>query len=115
MKCPHCNYEGEMRADYLEAVWQTVDGDVDDYDYTGVLGHYDDGSTQDECLRCPSCFEEVVTFGTHVFIEGDYGLLKKEVKDALEGDSNDAEHDALVSVAGALSIEWTDPDDEDDS
>jgi hypothetical protein len=33
--------------------------------------------------------------------------LKAEAKDALEGDSNDAEHDALVSVAGYFDIEYT--------
>jgi hypothetical protein len=30
-----------------------------------------------------------------------------EIKDALEGDSNDADHDALVSVAQHLGLEWT--------
>ena len=37
--------------------------------------------------------------------------LRAEIKAALEGDSNDAEHDALVSVAGWLGIEWTSFDD----
>jgi hypothetical protein len=37
--------------------------------------------------------------------------LPKQVKDALEGDSNDAEHDALVSVAEHLGIDWTPPDE----
>lgn len=37
------------------------------------------------------------------------GLLD-EIKAALEGDSNDAEHDALVSVAQQLGIAWTPPD-----
>jgi hypothetical protein len=32
--------------------------------------------------------------------------LSVEVKDALEGDSNDAEHDALVSVAQFFGIEY---------
>jgi hypothetical protein len=32
--------------------------------------------------------------------------LRAEVKAALEGDSNDAEHDALDAVAGALGIDW---------
>jgi hypothetical protein len=42
--------------------------------------------------------------------------LVREIRDALESDSNDAEHDALVSVANALGIDYTDPDDvlEDD-
>lgn len=35
--------------------------------------------------------------------------LRMEIKDALEGDSNDAEHNALVSVADALGIDY-DPD-----
>jgi hypothetical protein len=37
------------------------------------------------------------------------GLLE-EIKAALEGDSNDAEHDALVSVAERLGLTWTAPD-----
>lgn len=39
-----------------------------------------------------------------------------EIKSALEGDSNDAEHDALVSAAGTFGIEYRNPDDvtEDD-
>lgn len=32
------------------------------------------------------------------------GALYDEIKAALEGDSNDAEHDALVSVAEALRV-----------
>lgn len=32
--------------------------------------------------------------------------LEKEVRNALEGDSNDAEHDALASVAEALHITY---------
>ncbi|HEY3830188.1 MAG TPA: hypothetical protein VGL57_13425 [Solirubrobacteraceae bacterium] len=32
-----------------------------------------------------------------------------EIKEALEGDSNDAEHDALVSVAEHLGISWQPP------
>jgi hypothetical protein len=43
--------------------------------------------------------------------------LRAEIKAALEGDSNDAEHDALASVASTLGIEYRDPDDvlEDDN
>lgn len=57
-----------MRADYYEAVWQSVDGDKDGYDYTGITGSYDDGSTEDECLRCPSCFVEAEVYGEFRFI-----------------------------------------------
>jgi hypothetical protein len=32
--------------------------------------------------------------------------LRRRVRDALEGDSNDAEHDALVAVANALGISY---------
>jgi hypothetical protein len=32
--------------------------------------------------------------------------LREEVRDALEGDSNDAEHDALVSVAEFLGVKY---------
>ena len=37
--------------------------------------------------------------------------LRAEITAALEGDSNDAEHDALASVAAALGIEYRDPSD----
>jgi hypothetical protein len=37
--------------------------------------------------------------------------LSSEIKDALEGDSNDAEHDALSSVADHFGIPWTDFED----
>lgn len=40
--------------------------------------------------------------------------LVDEIKAALEGDSNDDEHDALASVAEALGIEWTPFDDLED-
>lgn len=35
--------------------------------------------------------------------------LRAEIKSALEGDSNDLEHDALVSVADALGVGWEVP------
>lgn len=68
MKCPHCGYEGEGRADYYEAVWQSIEGTPDEYDYTGVTGSYDDGSTQDEAIRCESCFAEIEVFGRFRFV-----------------------------------------------
>jgi hypothetical protein len=37
-----------------------------------------------------------------------------DVKDALEGDSNDSEHDALVDVAGYFDIEYRSPYDDDE-
>lgn len=39
--------------------------------------------------------------------------LAQTIKDALEGDSNDAEHDALVEVAGCFGIGWTSEWDDD--
>lgn len=36
----------------------------------------------------------------------DLDYLRDEIKGALEGDSNDAEHDALVSVAEHFGIRW---------
>lgn len=36
------------------------------------------------------------------------------IRSALEGDSNDAEHDALVEVAGFFNIDYTPFDDLDD-
>ncbi len=41
-------------------------------------------------------------------VEADAELVA-EIRDALEGDSNDAEHDALVSVAEHLGITYTPP------
>lgn len=40
--------------------------------------------------------------------------LVETIKNALEGDSNDAEHDALVDVAGFFEIDWTSYDDRED-
>ena len=36
-----------------------------------------------------------------------------DIKTALEGDSNDAEHEALAGVAELLGIEWKSPYDDD--
>jgi hypothetical protein len=36
--------------------------------------------------------------------------LLEEIQAALEGDSSDAEHDALVSVAQRFGLAWTAPD-----
>jgi hypothetical protein len=40
--------------------------------------------------------------------------IRDEIRDALEGDSNDAEHDALAMVAEVLGIEWRSPYADDD-
>lgn len=66
-KCPECGGT-EWKADYYQAVWQTVtlednDGAPVFGDYTGVTGSYDDGSTQDEAYRCCSC-SHTVELGT---------------------------------------------------
>lgn len=42
--------------------------------------------------------------------DDDLANLRDEIKDALEGDSNDAEHDALVSVADYFNITYTPSD-----
>jgi hypothetical protein len=58
--CPSCGGT-EWKADYYEAVWQTIslfvgdDGKPVFGDYTGVTGSYDDGSTADEAWVCRSC------------------------------------------------------------
>lgn len=41
--------------------------------------------------------------------------VRDQIKDALEGDSNDAEHDALAMVADVLGIEWRSPYADDDA
>lgn len=55
--CPNCGSTDQWKADYNEAVWQTVtladvDGEPQLIDYTGVTGTYDDGSSQDESYQC---------------------------------------------------------------
>lgn len=40
--------------------------------------------------------------------------LTREITSALEGDSNDAEHDALVSVAQFFGLEWTALEDQEE-
>ena len=40
--------------------------------------------------------------------------MRAQIKGALEGESNDAEHDALAMVAEVLGIEWTSPYADDD-
>lgn len=42
------------------------------------------------------------------------GDLRDVIRAALEGDSNDAEHDALIAVADSLDIEWTSYEDRGD-
>lgn len=39
--------------------------------------------------------------------------LREQIKSALEGDSNDEEHDALAAVAEALGISWS-PEEDDE-
>lgn len=50
---------------------------------------------------------EVIVTGAN----GDLASLITEIRDALEGDSNDAEHNALVLVADLFGIEYTPSDD----
>jgi hypothetical protein len=45
---------------------------------------------------------------------GDYDFDRDEIRDALEGESNDAEHDALVTVADVLGIDYTPFDDQEE-
>jgi hypothetical protein len=40
--------------------------------------------------------------------------LAEEIKKALEGDDKDAEHDALVSAADLLGIEWDSPEEREE-
>jgi hypothetical protein len=40
--------------------------------------------------------------------------LAAEIKQALEGDSNDDEHDALLRAADLLGIEWVSPEERED-
>jgi hypothetical protein len=47
------------------------------------------------------------------FDVADLGDVTEGVREALEGDSNDAEHDALVCIADALRVRYADTTYED--
>lgn len=63
--CPNCGRTDAWRADYYEAVWQTITlergegGEPVFGEYDGVTGSYDDGSTEDECWKCGACGHEL--------------------------------------------------------
>lgn len=71
--CPECG-KSDWKADYYEAVSQTIDlfvgddGKVEFGDYTGGLDSYDDGSTQDEAWVCRGCDHRIV-LGEFKFVE----------------------------------------------
>lgn len=43
--------------------------------------------------------------------DGDLLAYRQAVIDALEGDSNDAEHDALADIAHWFDLDWRSPDE----
>lgn len=63
--CPNCG-ESNWKADYYQAVSQGValyvdeNGSFEYGDYLGDEDSYDDGSTEDEALRCRSCDHHLV-------------------------------------------------------
>lgn len=71
--CPACGEDDAWKADYYEAVWQSIDllvganGEPEMGDYTGVTGSYDDGSTLDECYRCGNC-DYTIDLGKFEFV-----------------------------------------------
>lgn len=81
--CPHCGAgEEDFHADYYEAVHQgiTINPDRETYDYDGNYGSYDDGSTEDEAIRCRNCGLVVIEFGTFLFIPAE---LLQQVHDLI--------------------------------
>lgn len=64
--CPSCGRDDEWKADYYEAVWQSVvlvndsTGQPAAFDYTGLTGSYDDGATENERYVCMGCGHEIV-------------------------------------------------------
>lgn len=58
---------------------------------------------------------EEIAHAMRVDLAGVTRELREEIRAALEGDSNDAEHDALVSVAEAFGIKWTSHEDREDA
>jgi hypothetical protein len=81
--CPHCGAT-EWKADYYEAVWQTIslvvgdDGEPELADYTGVTGTYDDPSTDDEAYRCASC-DHTIQLGTFRLLPAELPPFEKIV------------------------------------
>lgn len=64
--CPECGGVENWKADYYEAVSQTIDlfigsdGGAEFGDYTGGLENYDDGATEDEAWVCMDCGHRIV-------------------------------------------------------
>src|ERR1043165_1663474 len=59
--CPNCGETDAWKADYYEAVGQSItlyvgdNGEPEFGDYTGVMTDYSDSRTEDEAWRCGSC------------------------------------------------------------
>jgi len=91
MVCPNCGAGREhFVADYYEAVRQgidVVDEETGQYDYNGSdYKSYDDGSTEDECIRCSNCWDVVEQFG-------DFRLIDNEAFELWElGVNTDGDH-----------------------
>lgn len=83
--CPNCGSTDDVwKADYYEAVWQSVtilvgeDGKPELFDYTGVTGSYDDGSTEDERYVCRNCEHEIVLGRFEMIPEGERWMKPDE-------------------------------------
>jgi hypothetical protein len=95
------------------------------FDYDGCTTTGDCSGPNDEywCLDCQdnaTTLEELCGVAWALAAEPDHdpdsGLpssLHAEIQAALSGDSNDAEHDALASVASHFGVQWTDPEEAD--
>jgi len=73
--CPQCGETDNWRAEYYQAVSQgveveMVDGEPRVVDYTGDEESFDDGSTDNDALRCESCGFRI-ELGTFVMLTDD--------------------------------------------
>lgn len=109
--CPNCGGT-EWKADYYEAVWQSVavvanangDGTPVIADYTGVTGSYDDGSTENEALRCCSC-EYTVPIGPVLVDESMRETARAIVAEEEGGDAGDVIEHACALARAVLGEE----------
>lgn len=107
--CPNCG-GFEWKADYYEAVWQGAvvtfgeGGTPEIIDYDGSTGSYDDGSSDNEALRCLGCDHEI-RFGTFRLVEPvDLEALKDECEyhEDPDHENGDGSVDNMIAYKDAL-------------
>lgn len=105
LSCPECgSTDLEMRGE--QRVYGPLDANGEPEGWSSGEITWDANEAGDMILYCDWCDHETTK------AEADpVKRLSQVVRAALEGDSNDAEHDALVEVSVILGIEWEPSDD----